>query len=129
MESFACHHCGYDLTGLGETGTCPECGNAYNINVRLGAPPRENMFIRYAGAILLGFVTLFILVCGGLMSLGAREPLGFLIAVLMVGGVFAFGTFVYWWTAYKTQQEQIADEKEAYEKVLQTQASRKRYSE
>ncbi len=30
-----CHECGYELTGTGQTGTCPECGTAYSF-LRVG---------------------------------------------------------------------------------------------
>jgi hypothetical protein len=29
----ACTHCVHDLSGLGETGTCPECGYAFDAAV------------------------------------------------------------------------------------------------
>lgn len=129
MDCFGCHHCGYDLSGLGETGRCPECGNVFDVSFKLGAPPRENLLTRYAGAIMLAVVTLSILVCGGLLSLGAREPLGIFLAVLTVAGVFAFGTFVYWWTAYKAYKEETEAQREAYERSLKSRPGQQRGGE
>lgn len=39
----ACTHCVHDLRGLGDTGTCPECGHAFDVAVDVRRWARVNM--------------------------------------------------------------------------------------
>ncbi len=99
MHSDSCHHCGYDLTGLSRQGRCPECGRPYDADSTYRSTHRgEHPLSRYAAPIGLGALALLILVCGGLLSLAAKNPGGMVIITLFVAALPAFGAFAYWWS-------------------------------
>lgn len=94
-----CHHCDYDLVGLPSRGRCPECGETYDKHsLYRAAKAREPAFVRHIKWVTLASFTLMILICGGLLSTQASNPLGAITVTLMIAGVTGFGTFAYWWS-------------------------------
>ena len=56
-----CSNCGYDLGGLAEVGSCPECGNLYNM--RSGAGTDRELSAEQRGREMLRYVnTVFMLI-------------------------------------------------------------------
>ena len=99
MQNQACHHCGYDLTGLPTRGACPECGKVYDTQSVYRQRDRpEHPLLRHIKPIALGAMALMILMCGGLLSLAAQDRLGMIVATLVIAALPAFGAFVYWWS-------------------------------
>lgn len=43
-----CNQCNYDLSGLGEQGHCPECGQAYNLRSGQGLRSRADDMQRWS---------------------------------------------------------------------------------
>lgn len=101
-----CHQCGYDLTGLPRRGVCPECGRRYDTAVRSHGHARHEPFLlRHIKPIGLGAFALFILVCGGALSLASDKPMGVVMLTLVIAAVPAFGAFVYWWAGRQEEHE------------------------
>ncbi|HEX7009577.1 MAG TPA: hypothetical protein VF184_06315 [Phycisphaeraceae bacterium] len=74
-EPRPCPRCGYDLTGLARRGRCPECGQFYDLAYLPTRSPDNESFSRRSDriaarlrTIALALLTLFALICGGLLS-------------------------------------------------------------
>ncbi|MEM1209879.1 MAG: hypothetical protein AAGI54_11490 [Planctomycetota bacterium] len=90
-DSFFCGDCGYELTGLHHSGSCPECGRAYDMGSGVGVSSeasrrsaRGDFLMRRLRTIALGLITLGIV---GLTVLVAS--LNQSIKPVMWGGLFA----------------------------------------
>ena len=93
-----CHHCDYELVGLPNRGTCPECGETYDKqSLYRSAKTKEPAFVRHIKSLTLAAFTVMVLVCGGLLSFKATNTLGAITLTLIVAGVSGFGAFAYWW--------------------------------
>ena len=94
----SCHHCNYDLVGLPNQGTCPECGEKYDkLSLYRAAKAREPAFVRHIKWLTLAAFTVIVLICGGLLSLKATNTLGAIVITLIIAVVSGFGAFAYWW--------------------------------
>ena len=105
-ESVACAACGYDLTGVGWEGRCPECGGGYDKSsdrgvVRGGAgklTPHERgdrlvVLLKMAG---FGVVGLACLLWGGIASLSSPMPARPLALGLLAAAAFGFAAYATW---------------------------------
>jgi len=102
----ACHHCGYELTGLPDRGTCPECGKLYDKHsVYRGQQKNEPAFLRHMTWVGLGAFTLVVLMCGGFLSFQSGWSVGVIALTLVVAGVSGFGSYAYWSTEQQTKRE------------------------
>ena len=102
----SCHHCDYDLIGLPDRGTCPECGQAYDKNsIYRAAHAGEPKFVRHIKWATLAGFTLMVLMCGGVFSIQSDRPLGVVVLTLIIAGVSGFGAFAYWWAQRQEQRE------------------------
>ena len=102
----ACHQCGYELTGLADRGSCPECGEAYDVHsVYRAHQQREPAILRHLKWLMLASFTLMVLICGGVLSINAERPWGAVALTLIVASVSGFGSFTYWWIARQEKRE------------------------
>jgi predicted amidophosphoribosyltransferase len=76
IRVYVCSKCKYDLTGLKSRGECPECGNLFdqsrNIGCRVKGKHDEtsmSKLLSHARTVLIGFMALSALSCGGLLSM------------------------------------------------------------
>ena len=75
-----CDQCGYDLSGLGVRGRCPECGHRFNtISQAVRDKPthplrRPGMFAGQGLTVVLGAAVLVVLAIGGLLALRTPDP-------------------------------------------------------
>ena len=105
MAHWNCDQCGYDLTGLSERGTCPECGSYYDVNKSQPSGVQlDHPFIGYLPAIAMGLLTVSILICGGLASLVSSKPSTAIGTAVVFAVVTGFATFVYAWTTHKDRR-------------------------
>lgn len=102
----SCHHCDYDLIGLPDKGTCPECGQFYDKHsLYRAAQSREPAFVRHLKWGLLAAFTLMVLICGGVLSVKTENTLGVVVVTLIIASVSGFGAFAYWWAARQEKRE------------------------
>ncbi|MEX0654943.1 MAG: hypothetical protein WD534_17460 [Phycisphaeraceae bacterium] len=71
-----CTQCGYELTGLGTRGRCPECGQYFDQHSREGVDDTATPLVRlgrwtdrHLRTIVLGVTGLLLLTCAGLVTL------------------------------------------------------------
>lgn len=91
--SRTCIKCGYDLGGLrGTQGTCPECGQYWNLTTGEGLADRASTRRQHAErraargrTVLLAVLAVCVLMCGGLGSMIAQHPL----RPVVMGAIFA----------------------------------------
>lgn len=91
-----CDKCGYDLTGLRRAGTCPECGNRYNLRTRVGIRPiqtaedRALWLGRRLRTIVLALMGAAVLICGGVLhmalSVNRIVPIAIMLGLLCILG-------------------------------------------
>lgn len=106
MKQGVCQQCGYELVGLGERGTCPECGRAFDLDtVYRDSNQPEHPLVRYSAAIFWGALALFVLVCGAVLAALVDDPLGAVLLTLLIAGLAGFGSFAYWWSERAEQRE------------------------
>lgn len=102
----ACAACGYDLTGVGWEGRCPECGGFYDKSnargiVRGGGGPltphergdRVVAMVKVGGYAALGFAGLL---WGGIASLSSPMPARPLALGIFAGAAFGFAAYATW---------------------------------
>ena len=89
-----CVKCQYELTGLGVSGKCPECGQRYSLTTGYGTmegvPPEVKVErIVRAGVtwVLLGIASLLMLIGVGVLLAGQHQL--FWIAAVIAGLLFA----------------------------------------
>lgn len=97
--SSICSGCGYDLSGLGQRGRCPECGRKFDtisgrglVDSSAEAGRRGERVARRLGLIVLMALALAALACGGGLALMAedwRYPLAMGALVAIVLGMWA----------------------------------------
>lgn len=68
-----CVRCGYELMGLPDEGSCPECGQRYNLRTGLGTHSevpgeRIDRILGRARTISLALLSIAFVACGGLLS-------------------------------------------------------------
>ncbi len=87
-----CSECGYDLSGLGVRGKCPECGQVFNLlsgegigGTGRGKADRSLDLAARLRTITFGVATASVLVCGGAGSYFATNPY----RPIAIAGVFA----------------------------------------
>ncbi len=104
-EPVNCAACGYDLTGVGWEGHCPECGRFYDKasgrGVARGAGvlspvERGDRVIMLAKLGAYGALALGCLVWGGIASLSSPMPARPLILGMIGGGAFGFAVYATW---------------------------------
>lgn len=101
-----CHHCNYELMGLPDKGTCPECGQAYDKHsVYRAVYAKESAWTRHLTWITLAAITLMVLICGGLLSIKATNTVGAAVVTFMIASVSGFGAFTYWWAQRQERRE------------------------
>lgn len=106
QSSSECAACGYDLSGLGEQGRCPECGEAFNQTSGEGlrGGPRDfaerqrrsERLARRLRTLALAGLAVVVLGCGGLGTLIAddwRYPMGTALLVAAVAVLAAVTSF------------------------------------
>lgn len=93
-----CDRCGYDLTGLGLVGQCPECGRRYDVLRREGVRDaassvnhRQQTLARIR-TIVLGAITAAILVGGAVAALLVPNPGGAIWMGILLGLLMAMAT-------------------------------------
>ena len=99
MDVRHCENCEYELIGLGMTGKCPECGEAFGYGASRDRP--EPLMVRHGFSIGLGVFTLLILCCGGLLSIWSTKPMHLIATVLAVCAVFGGGAVMVFLTEKK----------------------------
>lgn len=95
MKPAKCPHCGYDLAGLPDEGSCPECGAPFDAGAMR---PPEHVVDRYFKSIILGIITVSVLVCGGALSPLLSNPMALILPSIVIALVFGFGAFAFWWS-------------------------------
>lgn len=100
-ESY-CGKCGYDLSGLPVRGSCPECGQRYDTQARVGIQrtsrrqQKADRLLRRIRTIACFLAAGVVMGCAGLLSLKAVTPgkplvAGAFLAVLcIVAGITSF---------------------------------------
>ena len=89
-ENPQCGKCGYDLSGLSFSGTCPECGEPFNTRTgkglrnELDAFYRADALVARIRTIILGLIAVCILVCAGVLQLASTAS----VRPVVVGMIF-----------------------------------------
>lgn len=92
-----CGKCGYEMTGLPQRGTCPECGNPYNVMAGSGlsgdarGERKPSKFVKHLRTISIGCAACCILICTGLASLVAASKERVVYSGLIMAGVCILG--------------------------------------
>jgi len=89
-----CAGCGYDLTGIGQTGHCPECGAFFDLERGKGIEkpvPVEDRLKRRLVAAAFTSVLVLVLGCSGLVSWALERP-----RPLAIGGLLALVVVLAW---------------------------------
>ena len=104
-ETMACAACGYDLTGVGGEGRCPECGGFYDKHSGRGigtgagfgdACARGDRVVAQVKVAVYGVLGVGCLAWGGLASLSSASPAWPLILGVLFAGGFGFAAYVTW---------------------------------
>ena len=102
MSDPTCNQCDYELAGLRRSrGTCPECGQYFNLlsgeGVAGRASDRHRRGERFAArlrTVLLGLLAVGLMGCGGLLSLAASDPLVPLLSMGLIAAVAGLAAVV-----------------------------------
>ena len=106
MEAEVCGKCGYELVGIAQAGTCPECGRYYNLGTGQGTTQRRAPWLlRHVRTLAMVAFAAVILVCSGLISLAARNALGLVLTGLLIAGVVLLGAVV----SYMSEKQEQRD--------------------
>lgn len=106
--SETCHHCGYDLIGLPNTGNCPECGQYYDKHSYYrAARSSESPVARNFKWVFLAAVTLIILIAGIAIAIVSKQVASTIAITLVLAGLSGFGTYAYW--SSERRERQAAD--------------------
>lgn len=108
-----CNKCGYDLTGTkGLHGSCPECGNFWDVLSGKGLGPAPATARRKADKLLarirtiaIAVFSLFVLMCAGLGSYLAQNSGGNPLRPLAIGGLVAGVGFLAAFASYFYEDE------------------------
>ena len=93
-----CHHCDYDLMGLPDKGTCPECGEIYDKHSSFrAARSGQSAVDRHIKWIALAVFTVVVVLIGATIAI-ATKNWGAVALALVIAGVSGFGSFAYWWS-------------------------------
>jgi len=105
-ESVNCAACGYDLTGVGWEGCCPECGGYYDKSnargiVRGGRgsmTPHErgDWVVAVVKVVAYAVLGVACLLWGGIASLSSPMPGRPLVLGLLAGAAFGFAAYATW---------------------------------
>lgn len=106
QDGARCGSCGYDLSGLGIEGRCPECGQTFDRISGEGLKPdarsgrsfgegaaerhrRGDRLVRQLGALFMGALALATLACGGVIALAVEDWRYPVATAALVAGIFA----------------------------------------
>jgi len=102
-----CGRCRYDLSGLSSAGTCPECGQAYDMatgrglvaafSSRQAALDQKIARLRTIGLIACGVL---VMGCGGVAAIFHHQPLRPVMVAGIVASIFAMAAF----TSYRYER-------------------------
>ncbi len=99
---YDCSNCGYDLGGLRVAGHCPECGQAYDRQSRLGitsdvskAMRRGDALLFWVGICFVVLLSVLLVGAGYVLSLYSSNPLAPLSVGLTLGvGLLLIGVLL-----------------------------------
>jgi hypothetical protein len=108
----SCQQCGYDLSGLGRRGRCPECGQAFDrvTGAGLVEPPsrrterydRGDRLMRRLRTLGLLVPSVVLLICGGIGVLLVDEWQYVMGSAAVLAAVLGLGA----WASYVTERDE-----------------------
>lgn len=90
-----CGKCGYELSGLGRQGTCPECGSRFDLSTGVGiksaldTQERFDRKLRRIRTYLLIAAAVMVMICAGVLEGYQQTGRAFWVGLLFCG-IFLF---------------------------------------